>query len=173
MRISLLLLMMCVHMSVGALVLPQNNIESLILVHSYIQKEGGQLVPDESRITGLVNEGGSYSVLEEKTWVIPNKLGTGFEIAVGFKGIPEDLKRFDLSIKFPEMTLPSGEVKTELNRPIELGGHDGTYLWYFSFFFDFPYETSAGDWNIEIRAQGDAIHNSTFSVVEYDGLEHK
>lgn len=145
----------------------QSSIESKVFINSYVQKIGGELIQDNSRITDLVNVGDEAKPIKEKTWIIPNKVGTGFEIAVGFKSIPLSLKQLDLEITYPEMTLPSGETRSKLNRPIDIAGHDGQYVWRFAYYFDFPYETKPGDWNIKIRSKGNLIHSSTFTVVEH------
>lgn len=143
----------------------QSFVESTVFAHSYVKKEGGSLVPDNTRVTDLVNVDADTITLQEKTYIIPNKIGTGFELVVGFTAIPGDLKHFDLEITYPEMTLPSGERRSRLNRPIDISGHDGTYVWIFTYFFDFSYETSPGDWDIKIRSKGNLIHRSTFTVV--------
>lgn len=144
-----------------------NTIESFVLAHAYVEKSGGELIHDDSRITDLVHIGGETRVLRDDTWRIPNKLGTGFRIAVAFKSIPLTTRLFDLEITYPEMTLPSGEKRSRLNRAIHLGNHDGNHLWLFAYYFDFPYETTPGEWNIKIRAQGHEVHHSTFTVVEH------
>jgi len=154
--------------SVYSALLEQSAIESKVLIYSYIEKNGGELIQDETALSGLVNKGDEPITLKEKTWVIPNKVGTGFEIAVGFKSIPLELKQFDLQITYPEMTLPSGEKRSQLNRPIHIADHDSKYLWYFSYYFDFPYEASPGDWEIEIRSKGNLIHSSTFTVMNHE-----
>jgi len=154
--------------TVSSALLEQSAIESKVFIYSYIEKNGGELIQDETALSGLVNKGDKPITLKEKTWIIPNKVGTGFEIAVGFKSIPLELKEFNLQVTYPEMVLPSGEKTSRLNRPIDIADHDGKYLWYFSYYFDFPYETTPGDWKIEIRSKGSLLHSSTFTVVNHE-----
>jgi uncharacterized protein DUF3859 len=145
----------------------KSPIESKTFIHSYVQKVGGELIQDNTRITDLVNAGAESKSIKEKTWIIPNKVGTGFEVVVGFKAIPINLHYFDLEITYPEMTLPSGEKRSQINRQIDIAGHDSKFVWPFTYYFDFPYETTPGDWDIKIRSNGDLIYSSTFTIVEH------
>ncbi|KZN28998.1 hypothetical protein N480_09525 [Pseudoalteromonas luteoviolacea S2607] len=142
-----------------------DGIESVVFAHSYIEKVGGEVIAEETAVNDIISIGESAKVLQERTWIIPNRLGTGFEIGVAFYSIPVQIQYFDLLITYPETTLPSGEKKSRLERKIDISGHQGEYVWGFGYYFDFPYETTPGDWHIEVRAKGSLIHRSKFTVV--------
>jgi hypothetical protein len=142
------------------------SVQSEVVEHSYIQKTGGRLVEDGSRVTDLLNIGYDVDVIESNTWKVPNVLGNGFLLAVKFSSIPADISSFDLKVSFPEMTLPSGEKRSTVNREIDLTGHNGEYMWVFDFYFDFAYETNPGPWNLQVFSGDYKIHSSTFHVIE-------
>lgn len=152
--------------SAQAATLHYSPIRDILLVHEYVEKVAGELIQDNSRVSSLVNINGESRTLRANTWQIPNRIGTGFSLVVGFIDIPLRLDEFMLEVSYPEMTLPSGETRSEIVRPIDIRGHDGTYLWGFEFFFDFPYETIPGEWDFKIFAQGHLIHRSSFTIVE-------
>ncbi|WP_185843672.1 DUF3859 domain-containing protein [Pseudoalteromonas luteoviolacea] len=142
-----------------------HGIESVVFEHSYIEKVGGEIIDEDTAVNDIISIGERTKILKERTWIIPNRLGTGFEIGVAFFSIPLQIQHFDLSITYPETTLPSGEKKSRLERKIDISGHRGEYVWGFGYYFDFPYETTPGDWHIEIRSKGRLIHSSKFTVV--------
>ncbi|MCF2856668.1 DUF3859 domain-containing protein [Pseudoalteromonas sp. SMS1] len=143
----------------------KSDIESIVFMHSYIEKVGGEVIHEAAAVNDVISIGERTKTLKERTWVIPNKLGTGFEIGVAFLSIPQQIQHFDLRITYPKTTLPSGETRSQLERKIDISGHQGEYVWGFAYYFDFPYETTPGDWHIEIRAKGSLIHHSKFTVV--------
>ncbi|MBQ4837667.1 MULTISPECIES: DUF3859 domain-containing protein [Pseudoalteromonas] len=146
----------------------RSKIESVVFVHSYIEKIGGELIQDESSLSGVMNVDEQSKTLKERTWIIPNRLGTGFEIGIAFLSIPEHVNNLDVRISYPEMILPSGEKRSQLNRQVDITGHNGEYIWGFAYYFDYPYEATPGDWYIEIHAKGNLVHSSKFTVVEDD-----
>ena len=146
----------------------KSPIASSVYGHGYIEKIGGTLVEDDSAITGLAGTDFEINILKKNTWRIPNRIGTGFIIMVDFSFIPQNIEKFSLQITYPEMVLPIGGVRSAINRDIELHRHNGSYRWFFDFYFDFPYETTPGDWKIKIYSEGDLIHSSIFKVVEYE-----
>lgn len=168
---SYLILISALSTPVFAAQIKQTTITSNVLLNAYVKKVGGELIEDTTRITNLVNIGADTEIIEESTWLIPNKLGTGFEIAVGFQDIPLDITHFDLFITFPETALPSGETRSQLSRQIDITGHKGFFLWNFTFFFDFPYEASQGIWDLKIHSQGNLIHSSRFTVIDHTSLQ--
>jgi hypothetical protein len=142
------------------------SIKSIVLDYAYVAKTGGELIEDDSRIGGVVLKDYEIKVIKEKVWIIPNKLGTGFYIDVGFGYIPASVKHFDLHIKYPEIVLPSGERLSSINRRIDIRGHDGTFIWSFDYFFDMAFEAIPGVWDIKVFSQGNLIHSSEFTVID-------
>lgn len=143
-----------------------HGIKSEIIEHSYVEKTGGQLFEDDSRVTGLLNVGYDVVEIKRKTWEIPNKLGSGLYLGVKFTKIPAEINSFDLRVSFPEMTLPSGEKRRAISRTIDLIDHNGEYEWFFDFYFDFMYEMNPGPWKIQVFNGNDEVHSSTFYVVD-------
>jgi len=162
------ILVLCVVLSwsVQAANLAPNSIRSIVLLNEYVEKTGGQIINDTTRVSNLVNVEATTRTLRQNTWEIPNRLGTGFAIVVGFVEIPVGLEQFNLQVSYPEMELPTGENRSVISRPIDISGHDGTFIWGFEFFFDFPYEATPGDWEFKIFSQGHMIHSSRFTVVD-------
>lgn len=162
--VFVILLLSC--MVASAAKLDTRQIHSLVLNHAYVEKVEGRLIEDASTVTGLANVDMKIRVLQENTWVIPNRIGTGFVLDVGFDGIPKDVTHFDLQVKYPQMILPDGQTRSSIHRPIDLSGHEGVYIWSFGFYFDFPYETAPGEWELQVFSKGSLIHRSTFQIVE-------
>ena len=144
----------------------QGSIAAVVVEHSHVAKHGGELAKDSSRVTGLVNRGYDIAVLTKDTWKIPNTLGHGFLLQVDFSNISTDIQYFDLKVDFPEMELPNGELRSKIQRKIELGDHGGLYTWYFDFYFDFPYEATPGLWSLTVTTENEVIHTSVFEVVQ-------
>lgn len=146
----------------------KSPVKSSLYWHGYIEKTGGRFVEDDTAITGLAGTDFEINILKKNTWRIPNRIGTGFIIIVDFSSIPKNIEKFSLQITYPEMTLPIGGVRSAIKRDIDLHRHSGSYRWTFDFYFDFPYETTPGDWKIKIYSEGDLIHSSIFRVVDYE-----
>jgi len=154
--------------SSNATIIKPTSVKSSVSGYGYIEKIGGRLVEDKSTITNLANTDFKINILKKNTWLIPNKIGTGFIIFVDFSSIPKYIESFNLQVTYPEMKLPLGETRSVINRKIDIHGHNGNYQWFFDFYFDFPYETTPGDWKIKIFSEDDLIHSSIFKVVDHE-----
>ncbi|UFS63356.1 DUF3859 domain-containing protein [Sulfurimonas sp. HSL-3221] len=168
----LILLTMISVINASAFNNPSGSIKSFLLVHSYLKKTGGSLYQDESRVSGLVNDD-TYKIelIAPNVWTIPNKLGTGFVLGVRFYDIPQNVQSLELRVNFPEMTLPTGEKRSSIKRPIDISGHKGSYDWFFEYYFDAAYETNPGDWTIQIYSNSVLLHKSQFEVVQSNTIE--
>ncbi|WP_309381555.1 DUF3859 domain-containing protein [Cerasicoccus frondis] len=152
-----------------AALLHEKPYEVVPLFYGHVMRtnEGETYVaPDSPNGLGMDSD---WIIIEENTWTVPNCLKHGLGIEIGILNVPEGVEELRLVVDYPPMTLPSGEVTTQLERVQPIFAEDGFGWFEFYYFFDEEYERGLGEWRFRLFNGDKLLYDQAFTVVSCEG----